>query len=205
MPLDVEEAAHVALDGRVRPVDLIVDEVGQVVVNSVHVGAGAEASRSGATWKERLGGIGVGPLKLGRLGYPIGAVQSALRPTTLRLRVEVDGQVVADVDRPTLMVAIGNGSSVGGGAELTPDANTSDGAVDVMVSRATGPLAMVGYALQLARARHPERHDVTYLRGREVSVAGEEFYCSADGEVSGPERARTWRVVSAAYRMVLPG
>jgi hypothetical protein len=45
---------------------------------------------------------------------------------------------------------------------------------------------------------------VLYLRGRTVSVTGEEFYCSTDGEVSGPERRRTWRLEPAAYSMVLP-
>ena len=34
------------LDGDPRPVDLVVDEVGEIVVNNVHVGAGAQASRA---------------------------------------------------------------------------------------------------------------------------------------------------------------
>ena len=50
------------------------------MVNNVHVGAGAEASRKGRTWKTRLGSIGIGKLNLGKLGYPIGAVQSAFNP-----------------------------------------------------------------------------------------------------------------------------
>ena len=37
-----------------------------------------------------------------------------------------------------------------------------------------------------------------------VSIRGERFHCSADGEVYGPERHRTWRVEPAAYSMVLP-
>ena len=47
IPLDIEEAARLVLDGEPRPVDLIVDEIGEVVVNNVHVGAGAQASRHG--------------------------------------------------------------------------------------------------------------------------------------------------------------
>ena len=120
IPLDVEEAARLVLDGEVRPVDLIVDELGEIVVNNVHVGAGAEASRKGARWKARLGSVGVGKVNLGRLGYPIGAVLSAFHPPSVRLRVEVDGEVVNDLDRPVLMVALGNGANVGGGTELTP-------------------------------------------------------------------------------------
>lgn len=204
IPLEVADAARLVLDGQVRPVDLIVDERGGVVVNHVHVGAGADAAVHGAGWKERLGGVGMGGLTLGRLGYPIGALRTALRPPSLRLRVEVDGEVVNDLHRPVLMVAIGNGVSVGGGAELTPEADPRDGLVDVMVARPVGALAKLGYAVLLTRARHHERDDVVYLRGATVSVSGEAFHCSADGEIDGPERTRTWRVEPAAYSMVLP-
>ena len=43
-----------------------------------------------------------------------------------------------------------------------------------------------------------------YLRGRSVQVSGDEFWISADGEISGPERSRSWRLEPAAYSMILP-
>jgi diacylglycerol kinase family enzyme len=199
IPLDPAEAARALTSAKPRPMDLIVDEVGEVVVNHVHIGASAAASKRGATWKERLG-----PFGLGILGYPIGAALAAVRPPFVRLHVVVDGTVVADVDRHVRMVAVGNGTSVGGGTELTPDADPRDGKVDVLISFATGPVARAGYALDLVRRRHPERADTLFLRGSEVSVAGEDFWLSADGEVSGPERRRTWHVEPAAYSMLLP-
>jgi diacylglycerol kinase (ATP) len=204
IPLDASAAAEVVLDGAVEPMDLVVDEVGQIVVNSVHVGAGVEASRNARAWKERLGAIGLGRLNLGRLAYPIGAALTAWQPPVLRLRIEVDGRVINDLDQPVLMVAIGNGVSVGGGTELTPEADPGDGAVDVMVSRAVGRMSRVMYAARLRLATHAQRDDVVYLRGRAVSIRGERFYCSADGEVYGPERHRAWRVEAAAYSMTLP-
>lgn len=204
LPLDPAEAARVVLAGTPRPMDLVVDEVGEVVVNNVHVGAGAEASRRGAAWKDRLGSLGIGPVNLGRLGYPIGAVRTAIDPPTVRLRVEVDGEVACDVDEPVLMVAVGNGPSVGGGTHLTPEADPLDGRLDVMISRSTGPLARVLYGLRLGSATHHHRDDVTYLRGERVSVSGGPFWCSADGEIYGPERQRTWRVETAAYHFLLP-
>lgn len=204
LPLDPEEAARVVVDGRPTPMDLVVDEVGSIVVNSVHVGAGAEASRRGADWKLRLGSIGLGSINLGRLGYPIGAALTAIDPPTVRLRVEVDGQAVCDVDEPVLMVAVGNGSSVGGGTDLVPDADPHDGLLDVLVSRSTGPLARWLYGLRLGFATHHQRDDVTYVRGERVSVSGGPFWCSADGEIYGPERQRTWRVDAGAYQLVLP-
>ena len=199
IPLDAVEAAKALVSGTPRPMDLIVDELGEVVVNSVHIGASALASHHGATWKERLG-----PFGLGLIGYPIGAAIAAIRPPFIRVRVEVDGEVVADVDRHVLMVAVGNGISVGGGTELTPDADPTDGEADVLVSFATTPSARLGYAFDLVRRNHADRHDSVYLRGSRISVAGESFWLSADGEISGPEGRRTWHVEHAAYSMLVP-
>jgi diacylglycerol kinase (ATP) len=204
IPLDPEEAARIVVSGEVRRMDLVVDEVGEIVVNNVHVGAGAEASKRGAGIKEKLGSIGIGKANLGKLGYPIGALMSALDEPSVHLHVEVDGKVVTDVDQPVLMVSIGNGANVGGGTELTPEADPEDGAVDVMISHAVSPLAKLGYTLHLRRGRHHHRDDVQYLRGSQVTIAGDEFWISADGEISGPERQRSWRVQPAAYSFILP-
>jgi YegS/Rv2252/BmrU family lipid kinase len=204
IPLDIEEAARTLIEGTPREMDLVVDEVGEIVVNNVHAGAGAQAGRRGAKWKDRLHSIGFGKVNLGRLGYPIGALSAAVKPPYIRVRVEVDGEVVVDMDQPILMVAVGNGATVGGGTELTPHADPSDGKIDVMVSRSIGPIARLGYGAKLVSGRHPERDDVIYLRGSTVSVTGEEFWCSADGEIYGPERHRTWHVEPAAYSLVVP-
>jgi YegS/Rv2252/BmrU family lipid kinase len=204
IPLDLEAAADVILSGEVRPMDLVVDELGEVVVNNVHVGAGAQASRRGARWKDRLGQVGFGTVNLGRLGYPIGAALAAFQPPSVHMHVEVDGTVVTDLDRPVLMVAIGNGASVGGGTELTPEADPEDGRVDVMISHAVGATAKVGYALHLRRGEHHRRNDVQYLRGSQVTISGDAFWISADGEISGPERQRSWHVEPAAYSFILP-
>jgi diacylglycerol kinase (ATP) len=102
------------------------------------------------------------------------------------------------------MVSIGNGANVGGGTELTPEADPEDGSVDVMISHAVSPLAKLGYVVRLRRGDHHLRDDVQYLRGSQVTIAGDSFWISADGEISGPERQRSWRVEPAAYSFILP-
>ncbi len=194
IPLDPEEAARVVLKGTLRPVDLIVDCLGEVVVNNVHVGVGAQASEDARPYKKALG----------RLGYVLGAAKASISPPFLRMRIEVDDHVVADFAHPILMVAIGNGSRVGGGARITPEAVPTDGRMDVMVSFSTSLWAKAGYLVSVVRGRHPERDDVLYLRARSVSLSGQPFWCSADGERYGPERHRTWHIEPGAYRMPLP-
>jgi diacylglycerol kinase family enzyme len=198
LPLEAEAAAEIIVSGAVWSVDLIVDETGDVVVNSVHAGASVQASRSAARWKSRLSPIG-----LGVLGYPIGAVLTALHPS-VRLTVEADGEIIARASQRLLMVVIGNGTSVGGGAELTPDADPGDGYADVMVSLAAGPFARFAYAWGVRAGSHPFRADVITRRAKEVSVRGKEYSVSADGEISGPREGRTWRVLTSAYKIAAP-
>ena len=199
VPLDPADAAAQLLRSQPQPTDLIVDELGGVVVNNVHAGASAQASRKAVGWKERLG-----PFGLGIVAYPIGAAVAAVKPPFIRLRIEADGEVVADMDRHVLMVAVGNGASVGGGTELNPDADPQDGKLDLMVSFATGAAARFGYALQLLRGSHEDRGDVESRRASQVTISGEDFWISADGEISGPEKRRSWHVEPGAYQLLLP-
>ena len=166
IPLDPEAAARAVLAGKVGPIDLVVDDAGDVVVNNVRVGMGADASRQAIKWKKRLG----------RLGYAIGAAKAALRPHVLRVLILVDDELVADVDRAVLDISIGNGATVGGGLPVNPAAHPQSGQMDVMVSFAAGPLARIGYGIDLLRSQHLTRRDVLHRRGNTVSISGTAFY-----------------------------
>jgi hypothetical protein len=37
-----------------------------------------------------------------------------------------------------------------------------------------------------------------------VTITGEDFWLAADGEISGPERRRSWHLEQGAYSLVLP-
>jgi len=184
LPLDPVEAAKALVSSVPQPRDLMVDELGEVVVNTVHIGPGALAVRRGASWKDRLG-----PYGLGIVGRPLGTALAAVRPPSVRLHVEVDGEVVVDVDRRVTVVAIGG--------------RPGDGSVDVRVSFAESPRARLGHATDVLR-RRPGRDDSVHVRGAQVSISGEAFWLSADGDVTGPEGRRTWHVERAAYSMLLP-
>lgn len=195
LPLDPGEAAGVVLNGRDRSLDLLVDDAGGVVVNAVHAGIGADAARAAGNLKDRLG----------KAAYPLGSVVAGATARGWRLRVEVDGAVLADGDEPLLMVGLGNGTSIGGGAQLTPDAAPDDGLVDVVVSASTGAMARIGYALALSDAEHVDREDVVLARGRVVTVSGEDFPVNADGELQGQLSRRTWTVLPGAWSVRVPG
>jgi YegS/Rv2252/BmrU family lipid kinase len=193
LPLDPAAAARALLTGRPRPLDLVVDDAGGVVVNAVHLGVGAEAAEKATALKDRLG----------RAAYTVGSLAAGAGATGWHLQVVVDG-VLVDVDREVLMVAVANGRTIGGGAPLAPDASPDDGLVDVVVATSTGPLARLGFARALRDGEHVERDDVLVVRGRTVTVTGDPFPLNADGELDGPVSARTWTVRPAAWSLVVP-
>jgi YegS/Rv2252/BmrU family lipid kinase len=199
IPLEPAEAAAVINSGETVAIDLILDDGDRIIVNNAHLGIGADASRSALKWKPRMGKVG-----LGRLGYAIGAVQAGLRPDFVYARVKVDGKLI---DRPHRLaqVAIGNNSNVGGGTELIPGADPTSGTISVIVSRAVGPWKRVGYMLRLRGGSHHLMKEVERLRGTKVEVEGDEFWLSADGEVSGPHSSASWELLPDAVRMFLPG
>ena len=194
LPLDPAEAAQVVLSCQPRPLDLITDDAGGIVVNAVHVGVGADAAAHAGHLKPRLGPI----------AYPIGAVTAGLRSTGWRLRVEVDGRVLAEGRHRLLMVGIGNGRGIGGGTPLLPNAEPDDGLLDVVVSAATGPLARVRFGAALTSGTHLQDRDVRHTRGTSVLVSGEQVGVNADGELGDDVRRRCWTLQPAAWSLLRP-
>jgi diacylglycerol kinase family enzyme len=194
IPLDPEEAAQIVLDGRPQRLDLLVDDADGVVVNVVHLGVGAEAAEQAAGMKD----------KLGKAAYAVGGALAGARATGWDVRVEVDGLVVHEGE-PVLMVGICNGRSIGGGAELAPDAQPDDGLLDVVVATSTGPLARLGFGVAMRTGDHVERDDVLHVQGRTVTVSGDEFPINADGEIVSPVTTRTWSADPGTWSLLVPG
>jgi diacylglycerol kinase family enzyme len=196
IPLRPVDAARALLSAEPRQLDLVLDDRGRVVVNAVHVGVGVDAAEEARALKPRFG----------RMGYVLGALQAGFTSPGLRLRVRVDDDVVADGSRHVLQVSVHNGRFVGGGTALAPDAVTDDGLVDVVVSFAVSRPRRMLYALRVRLGQHPRSLDVEQRRGREVllEASGGEFRWNVDGELEGPARRRSWRVLPAAWTMLAP-
>jgi diacylglycerol kinase family enzyme len=201
LPLDPSESAAVVLTGCRRRLDLVRDDVGGVVVNAVHVGAGARAGAEAARFKDRRGSA----------AYALGAVIAGVSTAGWELRVEVDGRIVeheaagwaADGDTRVLMAAVCNGPTIGGETPLAPGATVDDGLLDVVVSTATGPFARAAFAAALAGGGHVERDDVMVVRGRDVAVTGGPVDLVADGELEEDVASRTWRVHRHAWSVLV--
>ncbi len=189
-PVAAATALLSATEGRI---DLVHGDDGMVMVNAAHVGIGADAALDAEPWKDKLGVV----------GYAIGAVVSGVRAKGFRAAVTVDGETVPGRGR-LVQVAIGNGRYIGGGTPLLPEADPTDGLVDVAISWADSRFRRLGYAWRLRKGRHPQRDDVEYLRGSVVTVLGQPVRGNVDGELTDPAPQHTWRVAPGALRMLLP-
>ena len=115
-----------------------------------------------------------------------------------RYRLVLDG-VVRAVD--ALLIAVGNAPSYGGGMRVCPNADLTDGLVDVVV---VGPMSR-GRFLRLFpsvfKGTHVRDRAVTVMRAREVRIEGPPRTVYADGEPVGV-LPLTCSVVPGALRVL---
>ena len=193
IPLDPREAAVALTTAQAHRFDLLEDDTGRVVVNAAHAGLGAEAAAVAADHKPRLG----------PLAYPLGALLAGLREEGWALRVSVDGTPAFTGER-LLMVGVANGPTIGGGTPLCPVARPDDGRLDVVVVAAVGPAAKAAFAAALRVGTHLGRDDVHHLPGSRVRVSGEPVRHNADGELDAEVPDRGYRVLPAAWSLLVP-
>jgi diacylglycerol kinase family enzyme len=195
IPLDPAAAASAISEGDSRAMDLIVardaDGHEDVVVNVAHAGVGAEAAMTAATVKRYLG----------RLAYVAGALHAGLRYRGFDVVVTVDGRPVDGGGR-ALMVAIGNGRTIGGGTAVTPAASADDGRLEVVVARPRSAGERRRFATALRSGRHLDLPFVHSTSGVEVTLVGSPVRHNVDGEVGPPLTERAYSLRPRAWTLV---
>jgi diacylglycerol kinase (ATP) len=103
-----------------------------------------------------------------------------------------------------MMLAVGNGSSYGGGMLICPDAKSNDGILDVCVITEVGKPTFVKTFPKVFKGRHVDHPAVRMFSGREVRISSDRpFRVYADGEAVGSLPA-TFTVEPDALRVVVP-
>jgi diacylglycerol kinase (ATP) len=164
-------------DGRDRPVDLarMTGPEGEVRWYGAVLAAGFDAIVN-----ERAN----------RMRWPRGPrrydLAIALETTRLRSRfyqLELDG---SDRSGPYVLVAVGNCPSYGGGLRICPDADPTDGLLDVVTAAPLGRIALARLKPRVRRGTHVTDPLVAAFRARQVRINAEEIIGYADGERIGP-------------------
>jgi len=114
--------------------------------------------------------------------------------------LELDG---ARWETEAMLVAVGNGTSYGGGMQVCPGADMGDGLFDVTVLGPISKLEFVRVFPQVYSGRHVEHPAVTVRRARTVSLAAAGVTAYADGERVAVLPV-TCDVVPGAVQMLAP-
>jgi len=195
LPLDVEAACDVVVDGSATAVDLGV--VGDdAFVNVASVGLAARVTEALSPGLKR---------RLGPLAYPVAAVRAYLRHTPFRARIEFPDGDHPDTELGDLLqVAVANGRYYGGGNVAAPEAGIDDHLLDVYAIPRGTALHRLQVARHFASGRFTRRDKVLHVRTRAVRVITDPALpINVDGELAGgtPE---TFGVRRGALSVLLP-
>ncbi|MFI2434117.1 diacylglycerol kinase [Streptomyces sp. NPDC018693] len=137
----------------------------------------------------------------GRAKYDLAmlAELAAFRPFPYRIRL--DGGEVREIE--ATLVAVGNGSSYGGGMRICPGADPADGLFDVTVVGDCSRRTLLRVFPRVYRGTHVEHSKVTVFRAAEVEIAAPGVTGYADGEPLGA-LPLTARCVPGAVRVIGP-
>ncbi|GGZ87290.1 hypothetical protein GCM10010371_53900 [Streptomyces subrutilus] len=175
-------AAEALKEGRVREVDL------------GRVAAPSRAAGSPGTWYGTVLCSGFDArvndrgnrmrLPVGRFRYDLALVAelAAFRPLPYRITLD-DGPVI---ETEAALVAVGNGSSYGGGMRICADAVPDDGLFDVTVVGDCGRATLLRVFPRVYRGTHIGHPKVSVHRAAKITLESPDATAYADGEPLGP-------------------
>ncbi|MFB7934593.1 diacylglycerol kinase [Streptomyces sp. NPDC056039] len=137
----------------------------------------------------------------GRLKYDLAMIAelAEFRPVPYRIRLD-DGEL-REIE--ATLVAVGNGSSYGGGMRICPGADLTDGLFDITVVGDCSRRTLLRVFPKVYRGTHVEHPAVTVMRAARVEIAAEGITGYADGEPLGPLPLSA-RCVRGGVRVVGP-
>jgi YegS/Rv2252/BmrU family lipid kinase len=202
IPSKLEDAVRVALEGRVREIDLgrAVYQAWSGEVGESYFANIASAGMSGAVAK-RTNESTSAPLG-GKVAYLWSTVVVFLGWTNAEIRVTVDGEVRSG---PMFDVIVANGRYLAGGMKITPDAEPDDGLFDVLLIGDVSKLDLALTMPKIYRGTHLPHPRAELLRGSSVGVESREpLPVELDGEQPGTTPVQ-FDVVPKALRLRVPG
>ena len=190
IPSDVRAACRVLVSGEERRLDLG-DANGRPFACIASTGYDSEANRLANEAR----------LIRGNLVYAYAALRALVSWRPARFQVRLDG---AEHEFEGYTLAAANTSYYGGGMKVAPEADPTDGQLDVVFIERSSKLRFAANLPKVFKGSHVEEDSVSYHRAREVEIAADRpFDVYADGEAITALPARV-TVRPGALRVILP-
>lgn len=123
---------------------------------------------------------------IGQLAYYVKGLEKLPSLHPIRVRLETRKEVL--LDEEIMIFLIANSHSVGGFDKLAPDADLSDGKLDVIVVKKTNIAEFIRLATQAVRGEHLKDPNILYFQAdyiKATSPSGEIVQLNLDGELGG--------------------
>lgn len=114
--------------------------------------------------------------------YNVAMALELLKFKPLEYHFYIDGK---SYEREAMLIAAGNGSSYGGGMLVCPNADLSDGYLDLMILNPVSKREFVMIFPSVYEGKHIEHPQVEIIRAKEIYIEANAI-CYADGERVGP-------------------
>lgn len=182
----VEEAAERVLKSSPRPLDLgllsVTGDDGsrlrRAFINITSFGIGGLTDRIVNSSPKWMGG---------KAAFFTGTLRAMLVYKNAPVRVRVDGKVC--LEAPIFNVALANGRYFGGGMMIAPDADPSDGLLDVVMLEDMSKVESALLSQHIYKGAHLGKPKVSIARGKVVEAeplaASTEVLVDMDGETPG--------------------
>lgn len=196
IPRDPEAACLVAFRGRLAPMDVGHWVGHRYFFNVAGFGFDAEVCRRVNNVPPALKAMG------GKLYLAFGGLGTLLHFTGLKVRIDIDGEVVR-ADK-LIMLAAGIGRYIGGGMMALPDAVVDDGLFDVLWGEDVGRLELIGLLGKIFKGEHMHHPKARFRRARRIAAEAERpIAVQVEGEVEMAQSI-TFDVVPSAIQVILP-
>ncbi len=137
----------------------------------------------------------------GRMRYNLAMVAELSKLRLLPFRLVLDGERTIEAD--LTLVAFGNTRTYGGGMRITPNADHSDGLLDITMVHSASRTKLVRLFPTVFKGTHIDLAEVTTARAATVTVESLGINAYADGEYACPLPAEI-SAVPGALQILVP-
>ncbi|MGV8845423.1 diacylglycerol/lipid kinase family protein [Tessaracoccus sp.] len=121
-------------------------------------------------------------LRFGSLSYGWIAMRELIHFSPLQYRLRIDGVLRI---QEAMIVAVCNTGMFGGGMRVAPEADPTDGMLDVTIVDPVSRSTLLRLLPQMYSGKFVRHPSVQQFRAREVEIAGDGLFCMGDGEELG--------------------
>ncbi len=191
LPTKPDEAVELLLSDSVRKVDVCLAN-DTPFINVAGFGFDVDVLLNTEKYKKRYKGM---------LPYLLGIFKAMASIRNIPAKVTADGETY---ETPLMLADFGNGTHIGGGMAVTPEADPTDGKFDVCLVKPVSLATFLTLLPKFIKGEHIKyKKYVKYFRASEIAVECEGMPLNIDGEVADSTPVR-FRMLHAALNIIAP-